>query len=84
MDFGFGFLVFVNFMGDYFNNVGLILVFVGFGSVVGPCLFVVDLSGVEVSLEVWPGLVGGRFFIPFFDYAGEDACFCGDYFFNDD
>ena len=60
------------------------MVSIGFGSVVGPFLFVVDLSGVEVCLEVWPGLVGRKFVIPFFDCVGKNVLFCGDYFSNAD
>ena len=63
---GFTFLVFVDFMENKFKNVGLIWLSMGLGSVFGPCLFVVDFSGGEVCLEVWPGLVRGRFVIPFF------------------
>ena len=60
-------------MENYFNNVGLNFVSIVFGSVVRPFLFVVDLSGDEVCIEVWPGLVGFRFVIPFFDCIGKDA-----------
>ena len=67
MDFGLRFLAFFEFMESYFNNVVLILVSMVFGSVVRPCLFVVDLISGEVCLEVWTGLFGGRFVIPFFD-----------------
>ena len=61
MDFGFILLEFVEFMDNYFNNVGLIF-YMGLGIFVEHILFVVDLSGGEVCLEVWSGLVGGSFF----------------------
>ena len=73
IDFGFILLVFVGFMENYFNNFVMILVSMGFGSVLGPCLFVVDLSGSEVCLEVWTCLVGSRFFISFSDRVGKDT-----------
>ena len=75
MDLGFGFLVLVNFLEKYFNNVGLIFVSMVFGSVVGPCLFVVYLSGGEVCLEVWPVLVSGRFVIPLFTASAKMPVF---------
>ena len=77
-------LAFVEFMEKYFNNIGLILVYMVFESSVRHFLFVVDLSGIEVCLEVCPGLVGGMFVIPFFYFIGKDACFGGDYFSNAD
>ena len=75
MDLGFVFLVLVKFTEKYFNNVGLIFVSMGFGSVVGPCLFVVYLSGGEVCLEVWPVLVSGRFVIPLFTASAKMPVF---------
>ena len=37
-----------------------------------------------MCLEFWPGLVGGRFVIPFFEFINKDAFFCDDYFYNAD
>ena len=75
MDSGFSFLNLVDIMEKYFNNVGLIFVSMVFGSVVGPCLFVVYLSGSEVCLEVWPVLVSGRFVIPLFTASAKMPAF---------
>ena len=37
-----------------------------------------------MCLEVFPGLVSGRFVILFSECVGEDACFCDYYFSNAD
>ena len=80
LDFGLGFLSFVDLVENYFNNVGMIFLSMGFGSVIGTCLFVADLGGGEVCLEVCPGLLVGRFVISFLDCVRKYACFCNDYF----
>ena len=80
MDLGFGLLTFVDFIEKSFNNVGLILVSIRFGSVIWPWLFVVDLSCSEVCLKVWTDLVGSRFIIPFLGWVCIDTFFCDNNF----